>query len=100
PTKNINTDKDCEDRKFWGRKIKLILDAMLDKLDDDWFTRTINDEADLDGIFDYLELKSYDDFIDINDEAYNERMCKFLCMTYKKPSPILIEKVKVLTARG
>ncbi|GKA39081.1 hypothetical protein Tco_0731632 [Tanacetum coccineum] len=37
---------------FGGSEIitKLILDAVLDKLDDDWFTRTINDEDDLDGI--------------------------------------------------
>nr|GEW68577.1 retrotransposon Gag protein [Tanacetum cinerariifolium] len=73
----------------------LRLDAVLDKLDDDWFTKTINDEDDLDGIIDYLELKSHEDFIDINDEAYKERMCKLLGMTYKKTSSILIKKVEV-----
>ncbi|GKE68156.1 retrotransposon gag protein [Tanacetum coccineum] len=65
------------------------------KLDDDWFTETINNEDNLDGIVDYLELKSHDDFIDINDEAYKERMCKLLGMTYIKPSPILIKKIEV-----
>ncbi|GJU72742.1 hypothetical protein Tco_1264147 [Tanacetum coccineum] len=40
--------------------------------DDDWFTRTINDKDNLDGIVDCLELKSHDDFIDINDEAYKK----------------------------
>ncbi|GJZ53026.1 hypothetical protein Tco_0607911 [Tanacetum coccineum] len=62
------------------------------------FTGTIHDEDDLDGIADFLELKSHDDFVDINDEAYKERMCKLLGMTYKKPSPILIEKVEVTRA--
>nr|GEV55248.1 hypothetical protein [Tanacetum cinerariifolium] len=77
------------------RTIMKILDAVLDKLDDDWFTETINDKDNLDGIVDYLELKSYDDFIDINDEAYKERLCKLLVMTYKQSSLILIEKVEV-----
>ncbi|GKB00114.1 DNA-binding pseudobarrel domain-containing protein [Tanacetum coccineum] len=82
--------------KPWeGRKKELTLDVVLDKLDDDWFTGTINDEDDLDRIFDYLELKSHDDFIDINNEAYKGRMCKLLGMTYKKPSSILIKKVEV-----
>ncbi|GJY02916.1 hypothetical protein Tco_0361068 [Tanacetum coccineum] len=65
------------------------------KLDDDWFTVTINDDGNLDGIVDYFDLKPHDDFIDINDEAYKERICKLLGMTYKNPSPILIEKVEV-----
>nr|GEV05708.1 hypothetical protein [Tanacetum cinerariifolium] len=30
-----------------------------------------------------------------DDEAYKERKCKLLSMTYRKPSPILIEKVEV-----
>ncbi|GKA13949.1 hypothetical protein Tco_0693595 [Tanacetum coccineum] len=37
----------------------------------------------------------HDDFVDINDKGYKERMCKLLDMTYKKPSLILIEKVEV-----
>nr|GEU74945.1 hypothetical protein [Tanacetum cinerariifolium] len=73
---------------------ELTLDDVLDKLDDDRFTETINDEEDLGGIVNFLELK-HDDFIDINDEAYKERMCKLLGMAYKKPSLILIEKVEV-----
>nr|GEW78208.1 hypothetical protein [Tanacetum cinerariifolium] len=39
--------------------------------------------------------QSHDDFVNIKDEAYKERMCKLLRMTYKKPSPIAIEKVEV-----
>nr|GEY52113.1 hypothetical protein [Tanacetum cinerariifolium] len=78
-----------------GGKMELILDVVLDKVDDDWFSGTINDEDDLDGIVDYMELKSHDDFVNINDEGYKERMCKLLGITYKKPSSILIKKVEV-----
>ncbi|GJW42445.1 phospholipase-like protein [Tanacetum coccineum] len=93
---NTKTEEDCEDLENFGeKKIELILDAVLDKLDDDWFTGIINDEDNLDRMVVYMELKSHDDFIDINDEAYKERMCKLLGMTYKKPSPILVEKVEV-----
>ncbi|GJR27871.1 retrovirus-related pol polyprotein from transposon opus [Tanacetum coccineum] len=53
------------------------------------------DEDDLEGIIDYLKPRSYDGFIDLDDEAYNKRMCKFLGMTYEEPTPILIEKAKV-----
>ncbi|GKC14722.1 hypothetical protein Tco_1011504, partial [Tanacetum coccineum] len=91
---NTKTEEDCEDlERFGEKKIELILDAVLDKLDDDWFTGIINDEDSLDRMVVYMELKAHDDFIDINDEAYKERMCKLLGMTYKKPSPILVEKV-------
>ncbi|GJX49835.1 hypothetical protein Tco_0276680 [Tanacetum coccineum] len=66
-----------------------------DKLKDDWFNNTSEDEDDLEGILDYLEPRSYDGFIDLDDEAYNKRRCKLLGMTYKEPTSILIEKVKV-----
>ncbi|GJY78607.1 hypothetical protein Tco_0484408 [Tanacetum coccineum] len=86
---NPNTEEDCKDLKIFGEEKKeLILDVVLDKLDDDWFTGTTNDEDDLDEIVDYLELKSHDDFIDANDEAYKERMCKLLDMTYKNKSEV------------
>ncbi|GJV53362.1 hypothetical protein Tco_0201561 [Tanacetum coccineum] len=35
------------------------------------------------------------DFLDSDDEEYKERKCRLLGMPYIKPSPILIEKVKV-----
>ncbi|GJY59324.1 hypothetical protein Tco_0459216 [Tanacetum coccineum] len=93
---NPNTKEDCEDLKnFEEENMELILDIVLDKLDGGWFNGTVKDEDDLDRIADYLELKSDDGFIDIVDEAYKERMCKMLGMTYKKPSPILIEEVEV-----
>ncbi|GJR15046.1 hypothetical protein Tco_0797698 [Tanacetum coccineum] len=91
-----NTRGDCEDLGNFGEeKIELILDTVLDKLDDEWFNRTIKDEDDLDGIINYLELKSYNGFIDVDNEAYKERMCEFLGKNYKTPPPILIEKVEV-----
>ncbi|GJX55653.1 protein kinase-like domain, concanavalin A-like lectin/glucanase domain protein [Tanacetum coccineum] len=52
-------------------------------------------EDDLEGILDYLKPRSYDGFIDLDDEAYNKRRCKLLGMTYEEPNPILIEKAKV-----
>nr|GEU63426.1 hypothetical protein [Tanacetum cinerariifolium] len=88
----FDEEEDCEDlENFRDERMELILDGVEDRIDDDWFTGTINDEDDLDGIVHCLELKSHDDF----DEAYKERMCKLLGMTYKKPSPILIEEVEV-----
>ncbi|GJS75405.1 hypothetical protein Tco_0725286 [Tanacetum coccineum] len=70
-----NTKEDCEDLENFGEeKMELILDVVLDKLDNGWFSRTVKDEEDLDGIVDYSKLKSHDGFIDIDDEAYKERM--------------------------
>nr|GEU51848.1 mediator of RNA polymerase II transcription subunit 33A-like [Tanacetum cinerariifolium] len=60
------------------------------------FCETVKDEEDLDRIVDYLELKSHDGFIDIDDEAYKERIYELLGMTYKTPPPIVIEKVEVI----
>ncbi|GKB41436.1 hypothetical protein Tco_0886378, partial [Tanacetum coccineum] len=67
--------EDCEDLENFGdEKMELILDNVLDKLDDGWFSGTVKDEDDLDGIINYLELKSYDGFIDVDNKAYEERM--------------------------
>ncbi|GJU90697.1 hypothetical protein Tco_1303120 [Tanacetum coccineum] len=69
-----DTDEGWEDLKKCGEeKMNAILDTVLDKLDDSWFSGTIQDEADLDGITNYLEPTSYDGFIDSEDEAYKER---------------------------
>ncbi|GKD28909.1 hypothetical protein Tco_1239687, partial [Tanacetum coccineum] len=46
--------------------------AIHDKLNDDWFNNTSEDEDDLEGILDYLEPRSYEGFIDLDDEAYRE----------------------------
>ncbi|GJS51815.1 zinc knuckle CX2CX4HX4C containing protein [Tanacetum coccineum] len=91
-----DTDEGWEDPKKCGEeKMNAILDTVLDKLDDSWFSGTIQDDADLDGITNYLEPTSYDGFIDSEDEAYIEISCKLLGMPYKKPPPILIERVEV-----
>nr|GFB81254.1 hypothetical protein [Tanacetum cinerariifolium] len=76
-------------------KANAILGVVLDKLKGDWYDGTSEDENDLEGIIDYLEPKSYDRFIDLDDEVYKERKCKLLGMTYRKPPTILIEKVEV-----
>ncbi|GKD62822.1 hypothetical protein Tco_1300331, partial [Tanacetum coccineum] len=89
-------DEDLEDLEEYNKdKENAILGAVLDNLIDDWFNGTSKYEDDLDGIIDYLEPTSYDGFIDLNDEAYKERKYDLLGMTYRKPSPILIEKLKV-----
>ncbi|GJW07855.1 hypothetical protein Tco_1570278 [Tanacetum coccineum] len=76
-------------------RMELILDVVKDRLDDDWFTGMVIDKNDLDGIIDYLELESHDEFIDITNEAYQERRCRLLDMTYKNPPPIIIEKDEI-----
>ncbi|GJW97307.1 hypothetical protein Tco_0179115 [Tanacetum coccineum] len=63
--------EDIEDPEECGNdKSNKILRHGIDKLDEDWFNDTIQDEDDLEGIIDYLEPKSYDKFIDLDDEAY------------------------------
>nr|GEV49496.1 hypothetical protein [Tanacetum cinerariifolium] len=72
---NTSKNDDCKDlENFREEKIELILDTVLDKLDDGWFSGTVKDEEDLDRIVDYLDLKSHDGFIDIDDKAYHERI--------------------------
>ncbi|GKD74643.1 hypothetical protein Tco_1332925 [Tanacetum coccineum] len=70
-------------KKCGEEKIDAILDTVLDKLDDSWFSETTEDEDYLDGITDYLEPTSYDGFINNEDEAYKER-CFNLLGSYSK----------------
>ncbi|GKA68930.1 hypothetical protein Tco_0774994 [Tanacetum coccineum] len=89
-------EENLEDPEECGEdKANAIMRAIHDKLNDDWFNNTSKDEDNLEGILDYLEPRSYDGFIDLDDEAYNKRRCKLLGMTYMEPTPILMEKVKV-----
>nr|GEV30407.1 hypothetical protein [Tanacetum cinerariifolium] len=89
-------DKGWEDPKKCGEeKIDTILDTVLNKIDDSWFSGTTQDKDDLDGITDYLKPTLYYGFINSEDEAYKERLCNFLCMPYRRPPPILIERVEV-----
>nr|GFC03684.1 hypothetical protein [Tanacetum cinerariifolium] len=84
---------DGEDLAECGEdKANIILEVVLDKLDEAWFNGTREDNDDLEGILDYLKPKSYDGFIDLDDEAYKERKCRFLGYTYREPPPILIKK--------
>ncbi|GJW91906.1 hypothetical protein Tco_0883034 [Tanacetum coccineum] len=80
---------------FGDKRMELIIDIVEDHLNDDWFTGMTDDDDDLDCIVNYLELQSYDEFVDIKDEVYKERMCKLIGMMYKKPSPIINKKVEV-----
>nr|GEX76374.1 hypothetical protein [Tanacetum cinerariifolium] len=82
--------EECEEDKA-----NTILGVIHDKLNNDWFNNTSEDDEDLEGILDYLKPRSYDGFIDLDDEAYNKRRCRLLGMTYEEPTPILIKKAKV-----
>ncbi|GKA53476.1 zinc knuckle CX2CX4HX4C containing protein [Tanacetum coccineum] len=87
---NLEDPEECREDKA-----NAIMGTIHDKLNDDWFNNTSEDQVNLEGILDYLEPRSYDRFIDLDDEAYNKRMCKLLRMTYVEQTPILITKVKV-----
>nr|GEV24273.1 hypothetical protein [Tanacetum cinerariifolium] len=97
--RNIVGDMEVEDVKDPDEceedKEDTILGVVLDKLERAWFNGTSEDEDDLEGIINYLEPKTVDVFIDLDNEAYNQRKCKLLRMTYRKPPPILIEKDEV-----
>ncbi|GKD24792.1 zinc knuckle CX2CX4HX4C containing protein [Tanacetum coccineum] len=87
---NLEDPEECEEDKA-----NAIMWAIHDKLKDDWFNNTSKDEVNLERILDYLEPRSYNGFINLDNETYNKRRCKLLGMTYKKPTSILMEKVKV-----
>nr|GEU43716.1 hypothetical protein [Tanacetum cinerariifolium] len=88
--------EDFEDPDRCGEsKENEILGTIINKLHDEWFMGTDEDDDDLEGIIDYLELTLYDGFINSDDEEYKKRKCRLLGMPYVKPPPILIEKVNV-----
>nr|GEW85616.1 hypothetical protein [Tanacetum cinerariifolium] len=89
--------ENSEDLEECGEvKANVIMEAIHDKLNDDWFNGTSEDEKDLEGILDYLEPRSYDGFIDLDNEAYNKKKCRLLGLNYEDPPPpIIIEKVKI-----
>ncbi|GKC40359.1 serine--tRNA ligase-like protein [Tanacetum coccineum] len=90
----VKPKEDCEDlQNFGDERMELILDAVEARLDDDWFISTIDDEDDLDEIVDYLEFEPHDDFVDINDKAYKERMYRFLGESYTKAEILEIEEI-------
>ncbi|GKA61403.1 reverse transcriptase domain-containing protein [Tanacetum coccineum] len=67
---SLEDPKECEEAKA-----HTIIEAIHDKLNDGWFKGTSEDEDDLEGIIDYLKPRSYDGFIDLDNEAYNKRRC-------------------------
>ncbi|GJT43901.1 RNA-directed DNA polymerase, eukaryota, reverse transcriptase zinc-binding domain protein [Tanacetum coccineum] len=93
--KDDDTDEGWEDPEKCGEEKNRRDTRHHHKLDDSWFSWTIQDEDDLDGITDYIKPTSYDGFVDSEDEAYKERYCELLGMPYKRPPLILIERVKV-----
>nr|GEW12080.1 hypothetical protein [Tanacetum cinerariifolium] len=79
-------EENLEDPEECGEdKANAILGIVLDKLDEALFEGISEDEDDPEGILDYLEPKSYDGFIDLDYEAYNERKCRLLRLTNKEP---------------
>ncbi|GKD82047.1 hypothetical protein Tco_1348886 [Tanacetum coccineum] len=63
-------------------KTRAIIEAMINKLPEEWFLGVSKDKDDLEGIIDYQEPTLYDGFIDHNDEAYKQRRNKLLGMPY------------------
>lgn len=76
--------QEVEYKTNWGEeKDRCKMDLIKDKLDDDWFKGTEFDDDDIDGIMDYLELQGHDGFTDPDDEAYEQRRCNLLGISYK-----------------
>nr|GEY47887.1 hypothetical protein [Tanacetum cinerariifolium] len=75
--------KDLEECK--EDKANIIVGAIHDKLNDDWFNGTSEDEDDLERILNYLKPRSYDGFIDLDNKAYNKRICRLIGLTYEEP---------------
>ncbi|GJU09802.1 reverse transcriptase domain-containing protein [Tanacetum coccineum] len=65
---NLEDPEECEEDKA-----NTILGVIHDKLNNDWFNNTSEDEDDLERILDYLKPRSYDGFNNLDDEAYNKR---------------------------
>ncbi|GJZ81409.1 hypothetical protein Tco_0646403 [Tanacetum coccineum] len=50
-----------------------IFETIINKMHNEWFKGTDEDDEDLEGMVNYLEPTLYDEFIDSNDEEYKER---------------------------
>ncbi|GKF45135.1 hypothetical protein Tco_0131687 [Tanacetum coccineum] len=50
-----------------------IRERIIHNLDEEWFKETSDDEDDIEGIIDYHEPTSYDEFVDSDEEEYNKR---------------------------
>nr|GEW74977.1 hypothetical protein [Tanacetum cinerariifolium] len=62
---NLEDPEECGEDKAYA-----IMKAIHDKLNDNWFKDTNEEEDDLEGIINYLEPKSYDGFTYLDYEAY------------------------------
>ncbi|GJY58645.1 hypothetical protein Tco_0458537 [Tanacetum coccineum] len=91
-----NNSKEFKDPDGCGvSKENEILGTVLNRLHDEWFKGTDEDDDDLEGLIDYLEPTLYEGFFNSGDEEYKERKYELLGMPYIKPPSILIEKVNV-----
>ncbi|GKB43206.1 zinc finger, CCHC-type containing protein [Tanacetum coccineum] len=89
-------NKKKEDSEEYGeRETNAILEIILEKEDETWFSSTSDDKNDLGGIIDQLKLNLYDKSIDPDNENHQERKYKLLGIIYKEPPSILIEKIEV-----
>ncbi|GJR95063.1 zinc knuckle CX2CX4HX4C containing protein [Tanacetum coccineum] len=76
-------------------KTRAIIEEMVNKSPEKWFSGVSKDKDDLKGIIDYLEPTLYDGFIDHNDESYKQRRNKLLGMPYTEPPPIVKEEAMI-----
>nr|GEZ45229.1 hypothetical protein [Tanacetum cinerariifolium] len=80
-----NKENIDDPEKYGEDKANVIMRDIHNKLNDDWFNSTSEEEDNLEGILDYLEPKSYDGLIDFDYKAYKKRKCRLLGLTYKEP---------------
>ncbi|GJW64239.1 RNA-directed DNA polymerase, eukaryota, reverse transcriptase zinc-binding domain protein [Tanacetum coccineum] len=88
-------EEEEDPNKCGETKTRAIIEAMINKLPEKWFSGVSRDMDDLEGIINYLEPKLYDGFIDHNDEAYKRKRNKLLGMPYTEPPPIIKEEAKI-----
>ncbi|GKB98469.1 hypothetical protein Tco_0984606 [Tanacetum coccineum] len=93
PSGKIEEHEDPE--RCGEAKSRSIIETIVNKLPHEWFKGSSKDKDDLQGIVDYFEPTSHDRFINLNDEAYNQRRCKLLGMHYKETPPILKEEAEI-----
>nr|GEY86801.1 hypothetical protein [Tanacetum cinerariifolium] len=85
-TREKTITEDREDlKKHIETKTRAIIEAMVNKLLEEWFLGVSKDKDDLGGIIHYLEPMLYDGFIDHDDEAYKQRRNNLLGIPYTEP---------------
>nr|GEX64563.1 hypothetical protein [Tanacetum cinerariifolium] len=85
----FNEGEEKEDHEEF--KTNAVLEIILDKMDETWFSSTRNEKDDLEGMIDYLEPYLYNEFISLG----NEGKCKLLGIIYREPPSILIKRLKL-----